>query len=101
MDWKKAGNYALYAVPGYGVYDQLFKKHKGERSAAGIIFSSIYTAGLVIKLALLPAYVSKGVSTGNWHPFRFNEKEKTEQIEKISRKQKNLEKNVDYEELLR
>ncbi len=107
MDWKKAGNYALYVIPGYGVYDQVFRKHKGERSPLGVIGSGIYTAGFLIKVALLPAYLGKGVTTGNWNPFKFNSKDKIERVENMQEdnlrgiKDKALEKSVMYHDLLK
>jgi hypothetical protein len=108
MDWKKAGNYALYIVPLYGIYDQLFRKHKGERSKAGIVFSSVYTTAFIVKLVLLPAYLGKGIATHNWHPFHFDSKDKTEQVEGMSNSNKEdkkekkcgeLEKSIDYDKL--
>ena len=51
------------------------------------------------------SYVSKGVGTGNWHPFKFDSKNKIEKIiEEDSsdiRKKNNLEKTINYEELLK
>lgn len=88
-------NYALYVVPFYGVYDQFFKKHKGERSTLGIIGSGIYTTLFVVKLALLPAYVSKGIATKNWNPLNFS----SEKVEK--KNNKSLELKLDSIENLK
>ena len=107
MEWKKVGGYALYLVPGYGMYDQFFRKQRGERSTLGIIGSGIYTASFLIKLAILPAYLGKGVSTGDWHPFRFNEKEKTEHIkesinlDKRFERESNLERTIHYNDIIK
>jgi len=101
MDWKKVSHYVkygLYVVPLYGLYDQL-KRPKKERSKAGVIFSDIVLAGLVIKLGLL--YGGKVAATGDWNPFHFNSKDKTEQIDGVLENKKNLENCLDYEELTR
>jgi hypothetical protein len=91
-------HYTAYILPFYGLVDQR-KKPKEERSKAGMIFSEAAIAGLVIKLGLL--YGGKVAATGNWHPFKFDSKHKTEQIEGVIEKKKdNLEKCVDYDELL-
>ncbi len=108
MDIKNfVGKYKWYLAPGYGVYDQVFKKKKEERSTFGVIGSGVYTAFVIVKLALLPGYIGKGFATGNWHPFKFDSKDKIERVENIPDgeqkrvKQKNLEKTVNYNDLLR
>lgn len=97
MDWKKIGNYALYVMPGYGLYDQFVRKHKGERNVLGVIGATVSAGFLVAKLVAFPAYVSKGVATGNWHPFKFEEKEK---IEQSNDNKKTLEGCFEYKEIL-
>ena len=90
---KKIGKYAkygLYIIPLYGAIDQ-YKKPKGKRSKLGIIFSDVITVGFIIKIGLL--YAGKVAATGDWHPFRFNPKEK---IEKSAEKKNNLEKTINY-----
>lgn len=91
MNLKKIGKYSLYLIPCYGLYDQFVKKSKEERSPLGIAGSGIYTAIFIVKLALLPAYIGKGVTTKNWSPFNFNSKHK---IEKTVEKKSKLEKTL-------
>lgn len=104
MNWKSVGNYAkegLYVIPIYGIkYHN--KKPKEEKRKIGAIVAYTATGIFFIKYLILPSYILiKGVSTGNWHPFRFNEKEKIERTEQIIKKQSKLEKTVNYEKLLK
>ncbi len=92
MVWEKLGEYSLYLVPGYGVYKE-WKKPKSKRSVLGTIGFSLYASGFAIKLILLPAFIGKGVATGNWNPFKI----KTEQVEEIPTVKKiNLEEKTKY-----
>jgi hypothetical protein len=87
--------YLLYLVPFYGTIDQ-YRKPKRERSKAGVIFSDAIIAGLIIKAGLF--YAGKVATTGDWHPFRFNSKNK---IERSIENKNSLEKTIDYEEIRR
>ncbi len=108
-DLKEISNSIFYHLaylgPGVGLYRE-FKKPRNERSIGETIAFGLYTVPLVIKLALLPAYVGKGVATGNWNPFNFDKKYKTEQIEDLSKKENKseklnyLERELDSQDLL-
>ncbi len=97
MDIKRVGKYALYLIPGYGSYQE-FKKPKEKRSLIGTIGFTLYAAGFFLKLSVLPAYVTKGITTGEWNPFKI----KSEKIKEIptTKKSKLEEKaNVFYDSL--
>ena len=96
MDWKKVGKYSLYVIPFYVAYKEL-KKPKGERSTLGTIGLSIYALGFAVKFFFLPAFIGKGVSTGNWNPFK--QKEEVEKIENSP--ESSLEKKINYEEAIK
>ncbi len=68
MNWKKIGRYVKKYWP-YAV-----------------------ATGILVKLGVF--YIGKVALTGNKHPFRFNKKEKTEQIE--NKNEGKLEKTIHY-----
>ncbi|MGY4884021.1 MAG: hypothetical protein ACP5NZ_00390 [Nanobdellota archaeon] len=97
--------YPLYLVPGVLPYREV-KKPKGERHTGKAIISTVglITAGAILKLGIV--YAGKGVATGNWNPFNFDKKYKTEQIEDLSKKENKseklnyLERELDSQDLL-
>jgi hypothetical protein len=113
MDFKKAGYKLLTYLPGvgliaYGAKEIKTRKGKSpwynlkegkDRKALGVY--ALEVAYLAYALSW-KVYVGKGVATGNWNPFKFNDKDKTEQVEGVlDKKKKNLEKCVDYQELVK
>ncbi len=95
MDWKKVGKYSLYLLPGYGIYKEL-KKPKNKRSTLGIVGFTIYALPFVVKVALLPAWIGAGISTGEWGPY--NQIKNIIENTKENKELGNLEKTFYYEE---
>jgi hypothetical protein len=113
MDFKKAGYKLLTYVPGvglvaYGIKEYKTRKNKspwydirksGDRKALGIYGLEIGWFALAISWKL---WLGNGIATGEWNPLKyFDSKQKTEQVEKIPKREKNnLEnKTLNYYEL--
>jgi hypothetical protein len=82
--------------PGYNL-----KESKDRKALVSYIVQTGYIALAIGWKIYAGSYLGKGLSTGDWHPFKFDSKEKTEQIQKDTLKKKNLEKTIGYEELLK
>ena len=102
LDIAKTIGYCI--VPGGLVYRESKKPKEERRTRKAIIYAiGLVAAGAALKIGIV--YGGKVAVTGYWSPFKFNEKEKTEQVEGISNEgtiMNRLEKKtVDYEDLLR
>lgn len=111
MNWKKVP----YYIPGVGLVTHTLREYKSRRgkkpwynlknSQDRKALSNYFVQAGYLSFAILwkvyaGSYLGKGISTGNWHPFRFNEKNKNEQVNKLVEK-KSLEKTLDYYEVLK
>jgi len=101
MNWKKTKNYFLYAVPFYGLIDQL-KKSREERSTLGIVGLSLYTIPFVVKIGLGLAFLlshNKDQETKDkiYPDKNMNPIENTQTIKKEGK----LEKTILYKEAIK
>ncbi len=87
--------YMAYLLPFFGIIDQ-YLKPKEERSKLGTVFAGAIVAGSIIKIGFL--YGGKVATTGDWHPFRFNQEKKIEKS--INKEDSKLEeKTISYSEI--
>lgn len=93
-------HYAAYSLPFYGLYDQ-HKKPKKERNKVGVIFSNAVIISFIAKYILFPSYLLvKGAATGDWHPFRFDSKDKVElKVEDKTQKSNDLERTLNLHDI--
>lgn len=78
------------------------KEPKDRKALVSYVVQTGYIALAIGWKIYAGSYLGKGISTGDWHPFRFNSKDKIEQkIENNVNKENNLEKTINYEELLK
>ena len=104
MNWRKIPDY----IPGVGLVSygiREYKARKGkfpwynlkeskDRKALGVYALEIGYLAFALSWKF---YLGKSVATGNWNPFEFNPKDKTELI---NEKKNSLEKSINYEEIL-
>lgn len=111
MNWKKIP----YYLPGVGLVTHTLKEYKNrknkspwynlreskDRRALGVYFLETgYLTFAILSKIYLGSYIGKGVTTGNWNPLNLNFKQKTEQIqENTNKKENNLEKTINYEDI--
>ena len=101
LDIAKTIGYCI--VPGGLVYRESKKPKEERRTRKAIIYAiGLVAAGAALKIGIV--YGGKVAVTRYWNPFKFNEKEKTEDVQNLD-KQKSLEgtvgKTINYEDLMK
>ena len=122
MGLKKIMSKVPYYLPGVGLAVHTIKEYKSRRgrnpwynvreskdrrALANYVVQTGYLTLAILWKVYLGSYVGKAINTGDWHPFRFNEELKTEKfqetrnIDKKLEKERNLEKNIYLEEIIK
>ena len=101
LDIAKTIGYCI--VPGGLVYRESKKPKEERRTRKAIIYAiGLVAAGAALKIGIV--YGGKVAVTRYWNPFKFNKKEKTEDVQNLD-KQKSLEgtvgKTINYEDLMK
>lgn len=113
MNWGKILDY----TPGVGLVSHTMREYKSRKgkkpwynlkepqdrkALVSYVVQTGYIALAIGWKIYAGSYLGKGINTGDWHPFRFDSKDKVEQkIQEKENKEKDLEKIINYQELLK
>lgn len=111
MNWKKIP----YYIPGVGLATHTIKEYKSRRgknpwynlnksedrrALANYFVQAGYLSFAILWKVYAGSYLGKGINTGDWHPFRFNSKNKVElKVEDKIKKSSDLERTLNFEDI--
>lgn len=112
MNWGKILDY----TPGVGLVSHAMREYKSRKgkkpwynlkesqdrkALVSYVVQTGYIALAIGWKIYAGSYLGKGINTGDWNPFRFDSKDKLEQkIQEKEVKEKDLEKIINYQDIL-